>query len=171
MGKAKYQVQWKKDIFKKSRPIVIVLFVKNVFSVLGDGSGICQVLSHAKCHKNEKPFNQSTIAVGNDDVALNKPEKHVLTPGDQVIKAEVLQELNYVGNNYFFASAENDNNFLRAMFPDSSIAKFYEMSSAKLQYIIEFGIFPYVKGKLIYIVKNTPYTFNFDETTNRQVQK
>ena len=45
------------------------------------------------------------------------------------------------------------------------------MSSTKLQYIIKFGISPYVKEKLIYDVKNTPYTFKFDETTNRQVYK
>ena len=111
------------------------------------------------------------IAVGNDGITLNKPDKYVLTPENQVSKAETLQALNYVDNNYSFASAENDNNLLGDMFPDSSIAKSYKMPSTKLQYIIKFEISPYVKEKLIYDVKNTPYTFQFNKTTNRQVQK
>ena len=65
---------------------------------------------------------------------MNKPDKYVLIPENQVSKAEILQALNYS-----FASATNDN-LLRAMFPDSSIAKSYEMPSTKLQYIIRFGI-------------------------------
>ena len=97
------------------------------------------------CHKNEKPSNQSTIAVADDGVTMNKPDKCVLTPEDQVIKAEIFQALNYVDHAYSFASAENNNNLLRVMFPNSNIAKFYEMSSTKLQYIIKFGISPYVK--------------------------
>ena len=36
---------------------------------------------------------------------------------------------------------------------------------------INIGIAPYVKEKLIYNVRNTLYTFKFDETTNRQIQK
>ena len=111
------------------------------------------------------------IAVGNDDITLNKPDKYALTPENQVSKAETLQALNYVDNYYSFASAENDNNLLGDMFPDSSIAKSYKMPSTKLQYIIKFEISPYVKEKLIYDVKNTPYTFQFNKMTNRQVQK
>ena len=102
---------------------------------------------------------------------MNKPDKYVLTPEDQVIKAEILRALSYVDNSYSFASAENNNNLLRAMFPDLSIAKSYEISSTKLQYTIKFRISPYVKEKLICDVKNSPHTFKFDETTNRQVQK
>ena len=48
-----------------------------------DRCGICQVGSHTKCHKNEKPSNQSTIAAGDDGVTLNKPDKYVLTPEDR----------------------------------------------------------------------------------------
>ena len=88
-----------------------------------------QVRFHAKCHKNEKPSNQSTITVGDDGVTLNKPDKYVLAPENQVIKADDLQALNYVDNNYSFASGELDNNLLRTIFPDSSIAKSYAMSS------------------------------------------
>lgn len=68
------------------------------------------------------------------------------------IKAEILPGLNYFNNNYSFTSAENDNNLSTEMFSYSSIAKSYEMSFTKLQYIIKFGISPYVKEKLMYDV-------------------
>ena len=170
MGKTKYQEQWEKDFlgFKKVKTDCYSAFCKKCLRHFRiDSSGIYRVRSHAKCHKNEKPSNQGTIAVGYDGVTLNKPDKYLLTPEDQVIQAEILQALNYVDNNYSFASAEA---FLRDMFPYSSIAKSYEMSSTKLQYIIKFGVSPYVK-KIIYDVKSTPYTFKFDEATNRQGQK
>ena len=77
----------------------------------------------------------SIIVVGNDGATLNKLDKYVLILENQISKAEILQSLNYS-----FASATNDNNLLRAMFPDSSIAKSYEMPSTKLQYIIKLGI-------------------------------
>ena len=174
MGKTKYQEQWEKEFswIEKVKTDCYSAFSKNRLQRFRiDSSGICQVRSHAMCLKNEKPSKQSTIAVGDDGVTLNKPDKYVLTPEDQVIKAEILQALSYVDNSYSFASAENNNNLLRAMFPDLSIAKSYEISSTKLQYIIKFRISPYVKEKLICDVKNSPHTFKFDETTNRQVQK
>ena len=57
------------------------------------------------------------------------------------------------------------------MFPDSEIAKKYEQGDTKIKYNIQFGIAPYLKEKLIYDVKNKPFTFKFDETTTRQVKK
>ena len=174
MGETKYQEQWEKESswIQKVKTDCYSAFSKKCLQHFGiDSSGICQVRSHAMCHKNKKSSKQSTTAVGDDGVTLNKPDKYVLTPEDQVIKAEILQVLNYVDNNYSFGSAENNNNLLRAMVPDSSIAKSYEMSSTKLQYIIKFRISPYVKEKLICDVKNSPYTFKFDEATNWQVQK
>lgn len=74
-------------------------------------------------------------------------------------------------NNYSFASACNDNSRFREMFPDSNIAKSYAQSETKMKYMIQFGLAPYLKEKLVYDVNSTPFTFKFDETTNRQVQK
>ena len=154
----KYQEQWEKDfswIQKVKTDCYCAFCIKCLQHFRIDSSGISEVCSYAKCRKNEKPSNQSTIAVGDDGVTLNKPDKYVLTPENQVIKADILQALNSVDNNYSFASGENDNNLLSTIFLDSSIAKSYEMSSTKLQCLL-----------VIYNVKNTPYTFKFDETTN-----
>ena len=114
---------------------------------------------------------QSIIALVDDGATLNKPEKYVLAPADQVIKAEILQALNYVDKNYSFDLAEDDDNLLIVMFADSSIAKSHEMPSTKWQYIIKFRISSYVKEQLIFDVKKDPYRFKFSETTKKQIQK
>ena len=40
-----------------------------------------------------------------------------------------------------------------------------------MAYNINYGIAPYLKEKLIYDVRNIPFCFKFDETTNQQVQQ
>ena len=47
------------------------------------------------------------------------------------------------------------------MFHDSQISKSYHMADTKVQYIIKFGIAHYLKTKLIYDVRNTPFSFLF----------
>ena len=57
------------------------------------------------------------------------------------------------------------------MFPDSTIAKGYQQSDSKVQYVINYDIADHLKKQLIYDVKNTPYSVLFDKTTNSQVKK
>ena len=58
------------------------------------------------------------------------------------------------------------------MFPDSLVAKNYQMKSTKLSYICNFGIAPYAKNILIKKVQETSYyAFSFDESFNAQLQK
>ena len=57
------------------------------------------------------------------------------------------------------------------MFPGSEIAKNKPAVRSKIKYSIQYGIAPYLKQKLIYDVKDKPFTFKFDETTNRNVSK
>ena len=68
-----------------------------------------------------------------------------------------------------FASAEGDSDRFKLMFPGSAIAKVYQQSDSKVQYVIRYGIADRLKKQLIYDVKNTPYSFLFDETTNSQL--
>ena len=56
------------------------------------------------------------------------------------------------------------------MFPDSTIAKGYQQSNSKVQFVIKYGIADNLKKQLIFDVKNTPYSFLFDETTKAQVK-
>ena len=57
------------------------------------------------------------------------------------------------------------------MLPDSEITKNYWQSETKIKYSIQYGIVSYLTQKLIYNVKDKPFTFKFNETTNRNVSK
>ena len=58
----------------------------------------------------------------------------------------------------------------KLIFPDSTIAKGYQQSDSEVQYVIKSGIADHLKKQVIYDVKNTPYLFPFDATTNSQVK-
>jgi len=57
------------------------------------------------------------------------------------------------------------------VFPDSQIVKNYSQGKTKMSYNVNYGIAPYFKKMLTYDVRNTPFCFKFDETTNIQVVK
>ena len=59
------------------------------------------------------------------------------------------------------------------MFSDSEIANYYEMSSAKVMYIMEvrYGIAKYFKDGLTKEVQEKAFTFHFDESTTSQTKK
>ena len=59
----------------------------------------------------------------------------------------------------------------KLMFPDRLLLNGQQQSDPKIQYVIKYGIADHFKKQLIYDVKNTPYSFLFDETTNSQVKK
>ena len=56
-------------------------------------------------------------------------------------------------------------------FPDSNIAKNYEIEETKAKYFIQFGIYPHLRSILLEDMKNMPFTFRFDETTTSPVKK
>ena len=59
----------------------------------------------------------------------------------------------------------------QAMFPDSQIAKQFKQGETKTKYTIQFSIYPYLKDLLLDDLKNTVFTFKFDESTTQQVKK
>ena len=141
-----------------------------------DGSGLSQVKSHEKSHKPgsvDQFSSQRMLVVGSSssELAMTPRRPLILSPEDQILNAEILQCLHSAECNYSFASGKSDGKRFRLMFPDSEIAKKYEQGDTKIKYNIQFGIAPYLKEKLIYDVKNKPFTFKFDETTTRQVKK
>ena len=95
----------------------------------------------------------------------------VLSTEDQVIKAETIRALDYVGSGYSFASANNDNEKFRLMFPDSTIAKAHKQIETKIAYVIQHGIAPYIKEKVLAEVCDKPFAFKFVETTTEQIKK
>ena len=90
---------------------------------------------------------------------------------EQVLHAEILQALHVVECNHSFASSNGDSERFQIMFPDSNIAKSYSQAETKTKYIIQYGIYPYVKDELIKDVNGCPITFRFDETTTSQIKK
>ena len=59
----------------------------------------------------------------------------------------------------------------KLMFPNCPIAQDYSQADAKVKYNLQFGIAPYCKEQLIYDIKRRPFSFKFDETINRLVDK
>ena len=109
--------------------------------------GISDVKRHAggKEHRRliKERSSQRTLTSKGSSLSVGVCEK------DKVTKAEILQALKVVDANASFASAADDGDRFREMFPDSNIAKKYKQGETKTKYCIEFGIAPYVKAKLI----------------------
>ena len=104
-------------------------------------------------------------------ISLGCNKNVLLSTEDQVIRAVTLRALDCVQSNYSFASANNDNEKFKQMFPDSKIAQSYRQGEMKVKYVIQFGIAPFVKEQMIRDFKLQPFTFKFDETTADQVKK
>ena len=74
-----------------------------------DNSGLSQIKSHENCHKPGQTLsNRRTFEAGQKgQISLSK-SSFVLTPEDQVAKAEILQALRMVNKNLSFASSKGD---------------------------------------------------------------
>ena len=57
------------------------------------------------------------------------------------------------------------------MSPDSKIAKSYQQQETKIQYVLQFGIVPHIRRKLLEEVKDQAFCFKFDESATEQVKK
>ena len=51
------------------------------------------------------------------------------------------------------------------LFPDSMVAKVYDIRRTKLVYFATHGLYPYFHEKLVKNLKDRPYSLNFDEST------
>ena len=178
MGKTKFQQSWKND-----RPWLTS--IKNDHysakctacgDVLNIVSGVGAVKNHEKTPKHLRNIstnkNQLQFVVKKGTVAMQSSDKVILlTSEERKWNAEILRALTVVDKNYAFQSCKSDNNIYRRMFPDSEIAKNYEMSATKVMYIIRHGIAIYVRNDLKKEIDDRPFTFHFDESTTEQVKK
>ena len=57
------------------------------------------------------------------------------------------------------------------MFPDSSIAQAFMSASAKMVYIIKYGLGEYFKDTIKEDLHHVPFTVKFDESATTQVKK
>ena len=70
-------------------------------------------------------------------LGLSKKNSLVLSTKEAILKAEIFQALHMVEKNYIFASAKGDSDRFQLMFLDSTIAKGYQQSDSKVQYVIK----------------------------------
>ena len=107
--------------------------------------------------------NSSTMSLSSSTITFPFEE--------QVLRAETLQALDCVCSNYSFASANNDKEKFKALFPDSKIAESYKQGETKIKYLIEYGIAPYFRKNMLNDFRSQPFTFKFDESTTSQIKK
>eukprot|EP00111_Clytia_hemisphaerica_P012166 TCONS_00035734-protein len=180
MGKTKFKASWKQD-----RPWLVE--VKNnvheaLCTVCGDKLNITSGIGAVKSHETRPKHLSNLQSHSRQSTFIRKDEKgtltlkspsgeYQLTSEEQKWKAEILHSLNVVDKNFSFSSCSSDNYLNREKFPDSDIAKAYEMSSTKVAYLIKFGIAKYFQDELLKEVHDQPFTFHFDESTTSQTKK
>ncbi|PFX25307.1 hypothetical protein AWC38_SpisGene10081 [Stylophora pistillata] len=92
---------------------------------------------------------------------------------DEATKAELIWAMKMVGSHYSYASCDNIKETLDAMFP-GKIPNNFTMSSSKVSYLISEVTGPYFKKIVTDDVKKnsgSPFTLQYDETTNALVNK
>ena len=122
------------------------------------------------CNKTFK-VDGSGFSRSVDGSAVMSKNKFVLSPDEQVVKAETLQDFKTVESNLLFAAATGDGDRFRQMFPDSKIAQGYKQNETKMAYVIKYGPSPYFRESLKSDFHSKAFCFKFDETTTCQVKK
>ena len=91
---------------------------------------------------------------------------------DEATRAELIWAMKVVSSHYSYASCDNIKDTLDAMFP-GKIPENFTMSSSKVSYLVSEATGPYFKQLVADDVKNSasPFTLQYDETTNAQVNK
>ena len=74
---------------------------------------------------------------------------NICLDGSSSLIAEIMWVLKWVMNGHSNNSNSKMNATFRAMFPDSNIAKHYQMSLNELDYMVIWGLGPYFKEILV----------------------
>jgi hypothetical protein len=144
--------------------------------------GKSALTSHSKGNKhqvNVKNFNpvsslffksNSPKPSSSKDTSNNKIDLMMSTLA--VSHAEIRWALKVLTSHHSFRSCLNLNQLFRVMFPDSDIAKSFQLSKTKCAYYIVHGLAPYFMEILLQEIKNSPtYSTLFDESLNHQQQE
>ena len=87
------------------------------------------------------------------------------------LKAEIVWALKSVMSGYSNNSSSDMNATFQTVFPDSNIAKQYQMGPDKLKYVVNWGLAPYFKDLLIEDISKAKYlSVGFDESLNKITQ-
>ena len=73
--------------------------------------------------------------------------------------------LEILRNNYLYRSCIEKDQLFTFMFPDSSVAKRFQLGKTRASYVICYGVAPFFKLNLLDIVKQTVYiVISFEES-------
>ena len=89
------------------------------------------------------------------------------------LKAEVWWAMKCAISKYSFTSVDNSGNLFREMFPDSQVARHFQMGHTKVSYMISHGLGPYFQREMVNDVRSseTFFTLHYDETVTNQSKK
>ena len=86
-------------------------------------------------------------------------------------KAEITWTLKSVMSHFSYSSAADMNAVFQAMFPDSEIARKFQLGSTKMAYVLKFGLAPYFHKELLSQLKDCEHiVVAFDESLNKVTQ-
>ena len=144
--------------------------------------GVCALVSHAARAKHKerlRTYNPiSSLCSMNKNVnkdtpkATSTPRLDSLMSSVAVSQAEIYWAMKVHWSHLSFRSCLNLNELFWKMFPDSQVAKSFQLSKTKCAYYIVFGLTPYFKELLVKDIKLSPfYLLSFDEYLNNKLQE
>ena len=94
--------------------------------------------------------NNTPIEIEKDikPTVVSQPSIELMLKDSQKQKAEIVWALKSVLSGYSNNSCADISKIFTCMFPDSKIAKSFELGATKLKYVINFGIAPYFRDIL-----------------------
>ena len=82
--------------------------------------------------------------------------------------SEIRWTLKVIVSHYSYNSCQNISDLFKAMFPDSAIAAQFKLGRSKCSYLINYGISPVIKAKVVRSIKTSPFhTVMYDESLNK----
>ena len=162
------------------------------------GRGVNQVIAHmnGSKHKIKSPpttGGQQTLTKSNGSVSSDSSNssltdtqnnkspaasssKQTTITGtisrENVVRAEILWALEVLSCNYSLNSCSKKGKLFSEMFPDSDIAKNFQMASTKTSYVVYYGLAPHFKELLFNNLEEATYIVPcFDESYNRVIKK
>ena len=138
--------RFKDWIVKEASTSVICRWCKTVLHIKNMGVGT--LTSHSKYRKHQNVQNH--FAEGKQG-----PLQQFLTPVS-TLNAKIKWCLKVVMSNFSFRSCSDINKLFRDMFPDSNIAKQFQLGKTKCAYFINYGIAPHFK---LFLVRSMHHHF------------
>ena len=141
--------------------------------------GACKIIETSKqvlnSANNLKINEASQVLKDTQNQNVKKSSGNMITnytTNEVVTNAEILWALNYVYKKLSTRTASDSSELFPVMFPDSEVAKKFQMHKDKICYVISHGLGPYFQSELSKLIQQCEfYTVSFDESLNKVAQK